>query len=146
MTLRLRKTDKVERLGALGLFASCNRRELGHIAEVVVEEERPAGSVLTREGHDAGVAFVIVEGSAEVTKGGRSLAQLGPGDIVGELSLLDGLPRAATVTAVTATQILVISREDMARLLQEIPELIPKLFSVLTARIRQLDMQMADML
>ncbi|MGH9058433.1 MAG: cyclic nucleotide-binding domain-containing protein [Acidimicrobiales bacterium] len=146
MTVRLRKSDKVERLKALSLFANCSRRELGQIAEVVVEDERPAGSVLTREGQDAGVAFVIVEGTAEVTKNGRPLAHLSAGDIVGELSLLDGYPRAATVTAATPLRVLIISREDMARLLKEIPELTPKLFAVLTGRIRQLDSQMADML
>ncbi|MDA8046597.1 MAG: hypothetical protein M0Z30_15365 [Actinomycetota bacterium] len=78
MAMRLPKQDEVELLGRLPLFEACSKRDLGQIASIKVESERPTGALLTREGQDGGIMFVIVEGTAEVVSadpdaaGGRS--------------------------------------------------------------------------
>jgi CRP/FNR family cyclic AMP-dependent transcriptional regulator len=143
MPWTLHPKEKEASLKSLALFSTCSRRELSRIASVVVEDEKPAGAVLTRQGETGGVAYLIVTGEAEVTRDGAVLATLGPGDVVGELSLLDGQPRAATVRAVSAVQLLVIDSEDFTRLLADVPELAPRLLGVLAGRIRVLDGQMA---
>lgn len=94
-----RDTVVVDRLKQVPLFSACSNRELRAIAGVVKEVDHPKGTVIAREG-DPGVGlFVIVDGDAEVTIGGKRMARLSRGDFFGEIALLDGGPRSATVTA-----------------------------------------------
>ncbi|MCU4186871.1 cyclic nucleotide-binding domain-containing protein [Acidiferrimicrobium sp. IK] len=139
MVFRLQRNDKIERIKRLSILEGLSRSDLAAIAEVVVEEEVSAGGVLTREGQQGGVAYVIVSGTAEVTRGGRSLAVVGPGEVVGEMSLLDGEPRTATVTATTDLQVLVVDATDFNALLAEVPRLAFAILGTLARRIRTLD-------
>jgi CRP-like cAMP-binding protein len=139
VTFHLRKNEKTDQLERLELFRDLSRKERARIAEVLVEEEVASGRALTREGQDGGTAYVIVEGRAEVVRGGTTLATLGPGDVVGELSLLDQQPRTATVTAATDLQVLAITHEDFTKILSQVPDLAIGLLSVLARRVRELD-------
>lgn len=139
MTFHLRKTEKTDQLARLELFQDLSRRERTQIADVLVEEEVSSGRPLTREGQDGGTAYVIVDGTAEVMRGGTSLATLGPGDVVGELSLLDQQPRSATVTATSDLKVLAITHSDFAKILSAVPDLAFGLLSVLARRVRELD-------
>ncbi|MDQ2728945.1 MAG: cyclic nucleotide-binding domain-containing protein [Actinomycetota bacterium] len=139
MVFHLHKNEKTARIENLPLFRDCSHRELAAVADVLVEEEVDAGSVLTREGQDGGTAYIIVEGNADVVREGHTLASLGPGEIVGELSLLDQQPRIATVIAVTPLKLLAFSHDDFARLMATVPELSQALLSVLAKRVRDLD-------
>ena len=133
------RARKTELLAGIPLFTSCNDRELGQVAALTVPAEFPAGAVLTRQGQAGGIAFVIASGRAEVVRGGRRLARLGPGDVVGELSLIDGEPRSATVKAVDDLEVLEISAKDLERLLRKAPSVRRKLLEALSERLRDAD-------
>jgi CRP/FNR family cyclic AMP-dependent transcriptional regulator len=135
---RIRKADKVELLGRLPLFESTSKKELGAISDAMVEAVRPAGSLLTREGKDGGLLFVIVDGEAEAVAGdGTVIGRLGQGDVVGELSLIDGRPRSASVRAVTDVRILQLASDDFYRLVQTSPRFVRNLLRALSQRVRR---------
>jgi len=138
-SLRWAKARKVEALRGVRLFAGCSRRELGQVADVGVASSVPAGTVLTREGHAGGLAYVIVTGSCEVLRNGRRVARLWAGDVVGELSLLDGGPRTATVRTVSDAELLEIAHRDLQALLRKAPDLRRSVLQALAERIREVD-------
>ena len=86
-----------------------------------------------------GLAYIIAAGRAEITRDGKTLAMLGPGDVVGELSLLDGEPRSATVRARTDLSVLEIDSRDLERLLKRVPTLARKLLVSMAGRLRDTD-------
>lgn len=133
------RAQKMELLVAIPLFSTLSQRELGLLASLTVPGELAAGAVLTRQGQKGGLAYVIARGEAEVIRGSRRLATLGPGDVVGELSLIDGEPRSATVRAVTDLEVLEISDGDLNRLLRKAPGVRRKLLEALSERLRQAD-------
>lgn len=133
------RAKRVELLAQMPLFAACSQRELAQVAALTVPAEFPAGSVLTRQGASGGLAFVIASGSAEVVRGGRRLARLGPGDVVGEMSLIDGEPRSATVRALSDMEVLEVSADDLRRLLRKAPSVTRKLLEALSERLREAD-------
>ena len=104
---------------------------------VMVPFEVPAGTVLARAGQSGDQFFLILDGSARVDVPPRKRAKLKPGDYFGEMSLLDGGPRSATVTADTPLRLLVIQRRDFATLLREAPDLTQSLLATLSRRVRQ---------
>ena len=131
-------STKQERLAQVPLFSHLGRRELDKLAAVVTEIEVKQGAVLGREGHHSSEAFVIVSGTASITIGGREVAQVGPGELVGELGLLDGGPRAATITAATDMDLYVIEPGAFAPLLDE-PSISKALVKSLASRLRAAD-------
>lgn len=139
MVKRLRKDEKVDLLGRLMLFETCTRRELGQIAAIMTEAERPAGTYLTREGRDGGVMFVLVEGTAEVVAEDRRIGRLGPGDVVGELSLIDGHARSASVVASSDVRVLQLVADDFRRLVYGSPKFVRALLRSLSNRVREMD-------
>src|SRR5436190_2276278 len=92
---------KLELLSRVSLFSACSQRDLRRIAALVDQIEVPEGKVLTRQGDRGGECFVIADGTAKASRQGRRSVTLGPGSFFGEMSLLDQVPRAATVTAET---------------------------------------------
>ena len=91
--------DTVSQLAKVPLFSDCSQRDLQTVARVVREIPHEAGTVIAREGEPGVGLFIILDGTADVSIGGRKKATLGPGDFFGEIALLDGGPRTATVTA-----------------------------------------------
>lgn len=132
-------SDYLDHLAAIRLFSSCSRKELAKIAKSTDELQVEAGRVLTDEGKAGHEAFVILEGEATVEIGGREVARLGPGHQFGELALLDGGPRTATVTAATDMTVLVVSQRAFFSLLDEVPGLARKLLTQMATIIRELD-------
>jgi CRP/FNR family cyclic AMP-dependent transcriptional regulator len=139
MVSRFLKRDKVDVLSRLPLFETCSKRELNQIASKTVEMERPAGTILTRAGRDGGLMFVILDGQAEVEKDGTVLGRLGPGDVIGELSLIDGRPRSANVRAVTDLKVLELAQDDFRSLVDSSPQFVQSLLRALSLRIREMD-------
>lgn len=133
------RTRKVELLGQMPLFSACSQRQLGMVAALTIPAELPAGMVLTRQGASGGLAYVIAWGRAEVLRSGKRLATLGPGDVVGELSLLDGEPRSATVKAMTDLQVLELDGRDLQRLMKKAPSVVRKLMEAMAGRLRDMD-------
>ena len=135
----LRKGQKIELLRQVDLFRSCTTRELGQIAALTTELEVTANSVLMRRGDLGKEFFVIIEGTATVTRESVELAKLGAGSFFGELALIDGGPRTATVVARTDMKVLVLSRREFWSLLNSVPPVASKVVSELGSRLRMRD-------
>jgi CRP-like cAMP-binding protein len=93
--------DVVARLAKVPMFSGCSKKELTAIAHTVREISHPAGTVIATEGEPGAGLFVIEKGQADVSIGGKRINKLKDGDFFGEMALLDGGPRTATVTATT---------------------------------------------
>jgi len=126
-------------LATVPLFAGASTKELRSIAKATVELTIEQGKEFVTQGNVGREAFVIVEGQAEVSRGARPIATLGPGDCVGELALLDHGPRTATVTATTPLTVLVLGSREFSGLLDEVPTLNHKMLAALASRVRELD-------
>lgn len=129
----------LQHLGSVPLFSSCTTRDLQKIAKASDEIAIEAGKVLVEQDAIGHEFFVIVEGTAQVTRNGHDVATMGPGDYFGELALFDGGPRTATVTATTPMRVLVLGQREFAGLLDEVPGLTHKVLATLARRIRDLD-------
>ena len=135
------RTKHLEHLAEIPLFSALSKRDLGRIAKASNEITVDAGHVLVDQGDAGREAFVIVDGTASVRRNGRRVGELGPGDAIGELALLDHGPRTATVTAETPLTALVLSAREFADVIEEVPGLAQKLLGQLAARVRDLDRQ-----
>jgi len=136
-------TDYLDHLAQIRLFSSCNSKELAKIARASDELSLPEGKILMTQGETGREAFVIVDGRARVEVGDVEVAELGPGDHVGELALLDGGTRTATVTATTDMTVLVISQRAFFGLIDEVPGLARKILASLAGMVRELDEELA---
>lgn len=127
---------KLELLGNVRLFSTCNKRELARIAALVDEVEAPKGKVLVRQGDTGEECFVIAEGQAKATMRGRGSAVLRPGSFFGEMALLDQGPRSATVTAETDMHLLVLGSRQFSALINEVPTVAVRIMQGLAERLR----------
>lgn len=141
---RISQDDKIDRLEDVGLLAGCSRRQLRAIARISEVIEVPAATVLARAGTPGEEFFLILDGSARVEVAPRKRSRLEPGQYFGEMSLLDGGPRSASVTAETPLRLLVIKRRDFTTLLKEAPELTQNLLTTLSHRVRQAEAGLTD--
>jgi CRP-like cAMP-binding protein len=136
---RMAQDEKMERLHTVPILAECAGRQLREVARIAEVVELPAGAVLTKAGDPGEDFFFIVDGSARVDVPGGRTGRLPPGAFFGEMSLLDGGPRSATVTAETPIRLLVIRRRHFATLLREVPALTMKICATLARRVRDLE-------
>ncbi len=136
---RMGQDEKMERLQRVPLLEECTGRQLREIARIAEVRELPEGTVLTRAGEPGEEFFLIVDGSARVEVPGGRTGRLAPGDFFGEMSLLDGGPRSATVTAETAIRVLAIKHRHFSTLLREAPALTLKICATLARRVRDLE-------
>lgn len=131
------KKEKMEKLGRVPLFGDLGQRDLGRLVETCKETMHRAGQSVVTEGK-GGVGFhLIVDGEAKVVRGGRTVARLGPGDFFGEMTLIDGAPRSASVVADTDLTTLVLSQWEFRPLVKAHPEMAWKLIVHLTRRVRE---------
>jgi CRP-like cAMP-binding protein len=126
-------------LARVPMFSTCTDQQLERLASNSSERGVGDGEAVILEGEPGDAFFVIADGAAEVTRGGRTLARLGPGDYFGELALLDPAPRDATVTASAPSNLLVLSRETFTSALEELPALRDAVLSGMARRIHELD-------
>jgi CRP/FNR family cyclic AMP-dependent transcriptional regulator len=133
------KSVRLSALAAVPLFSDCSKRELGHVAKVGHEIQVEAGTVLAEQGTMGREAFVILEGDVAVKRGGRKIATLGAGDVVGELSLLDHGPRTATIECETDADLFVLETSAFHEVLTNHPTISLKLLATLSERIREFD-------
>lgn len=137
--MRRASDPKIERLRTIELFADMSDQDLRRVGRLVSETTRPAGTVLIEQDRHAAEAFVILTGTVSVVRDGHKLAQLGPGAVVGELSLLDRRPRSATVVAATHLEALVLSEQELPQLLNELPTVGRHLLREVGRRLRAAD-------
>ena len=134
---KVSQDTKIDRLQEIPLFEGCSRRQLRAVARIADVLEVPADTVLTQSGDPGEAFFLILDGRVRVEVSPRKRLRLGPGEFFGEMSLLDGGPRTATVAADTDVRILVIPRRNFSLLLSKVPDLMRHLLVVLTRRLRQ---------
>ena len=134
--MALRRDDKVELLKGIPLFAQCSKKDLRDITRLTEEVAFDEGTVVMREGERGSEVFVIVDGILEVSRGGDgNLAEVGAGQVVGEIALLSNQPRSATVTAATSVRALRIGGAEFLDLLERMPLLWLKITRALADRI-----------
>jgi CRP-like cAMP-binding protein len=128
--------EKVLVLRDSSLFMGLSGEELYPVAEIAQASFLSAGDVVIREGDPGDALFVVARGTVQVMKGSARVRGMGPGQVFGELALLDGAPRAATVVAETEAQLLRIPRAEFEALLDESPELARGVIRTLIQHLR----------
>lgn len=128
--------DVESHIAQIPMFSTCTKRELTVIARAAKEVTHREGAVIAREGQRGLGLFVILDGRCSVTIGGLHKATLGPGDFFGEIALLDGGPRTATVTALTDVRLAGITEWVFRGLLQEHPGIAVKTLESVAGRLR----------
>jgi CRP/FNR family cyclic AMP-dependent transcriptional regulator len=131
----LRKNLKVELIKRVPLFSGLSKRELGEVAGIADELEIAEGKKLTHEGAAGHEFLVLVQGAADVRRKGRKVNTLGSGDFLGEIALVTGTPRTATVTTTAQSRMLVITARDFKSLLRRMPSIQLKILEAIAARV-----------
>jgi CRP/FNR family cyclic AMP-dependent transcriptional regulator len=130
-------------LARVPIFVGLNRVQLRTLAKLVSHRTFPRGTVIIREDDTDATLYIILNGQVAVTKQGPAgqtdleLATLGEGDFFGEMALLDGAPRSATVAAVTPTECLLLNRWVFYTTLRSDPEIAVAMLPTLSKRIRE---------
>lgn len=133
------RIDRTQMLRGVGLFSGCSNAELKRISTLATPVDAEKGEVLAEEGKPGGETFVITSGSALVTLKGKKLARLHPGDVFGEMALLEKGPRAATVTAETPMSLYVLDPREFSTLLEDMPSIGRKILTSLVDRLYEIE-------
>jgi CRP/FNR family cyclic AMP-dependent transcriptional regulator len=131
-------------LAGVSLFEGLSKRQLRRIAEASEIVNYMAGHSIVREGEDGDSFFVVLEGQAKVSVRGRTVNRTLPGDHFGEISLLDGGPRTATVASETPMTMLVLDRAEFQHVIKEDPQVAVSLMESLARMIRRVDRSLAS--
>ena len=135
---------RAARLKAVPLFAHCTGKQIQFIVTQVEDMDFPAGRVLCTEGQSGGDFFVLLSGTADVTRKGRRIAKMGAGDFFGEIALVDGGPRTATVTTTTPSRCLVLGPRQFQNVLHQDADIGHSVMKALTLRVREAGAAKAD--
>ena len=134
------RTDrKIERLSQVAAFAGCGPKELQAIASMADELDLREGETVITQGERLRHAYVIEEGTAKVEIDGRARHEVGPGDVLGELSMFDPAPAAATVTTTSDCRLLVIGFAPFEQAVRSSPDLAVALLRTMAQRFHQRD-------
>jgi len=131
------KRELSELLADVGLFSRCTERQRRTIARHAQIAELPAGVDLIREGEPGDALFVILDGEAVIRSNDSELDRVGTGAYFGELAILDGEPRSATVVAATDVKVAVIGIRMFRTLLREFSDLAEQLLIGLAGELRE---------
>ena len=133
--MRIVRDAKIDRLSRLPLFEGCSLEQLAEISAAAESITVRRFRDVTREGDSRDdLVYLVVHGMLQVKRGDRVLAYLQDGDVVGELSALDGTPRSATVTTVVDTELLLIDRRHLLPMLEDNPGIADRLERVADQR------------
>jgi CRP-like cAMP-binding protein len=131
--------QNAETLSTVPLFQGFSKRHLQRLAAQTDELSFEPREDIVEEGMLGETLFVVLSGKGKVTRKGRKVGEVLPGDFFGELSALDGGPRTATVTAETPMRVLRLFRHTLVDLLRDEPRLILKLLDGIVRRIREIE-------
>jgi CRP/FNR family transcriptional regulator, cyclic AMP receptor protein len=134
---------KVDALRSVSLFSGLRQRELEQVAQLADEVDLPAGQVLMREGENGNQAFIIGSGEALVERGGRQVATLGPGAVLGEMALVAEGPRVGTVTLTTPAHLFVLAHREFHSLMETVPAVRECVLNEVARRLRELEPEKA---
>ena len=129
---------KVQALKGAPLFDSLSRKDLTQLARVSEDLEVEPGKVLCKEGEIGHEFFVIIDGKVNVSRKGRRVATRGSGEFLGEIALLEEMPRTATVVAETPVRVVVLTRKDFRHLLDQNPGVERKVLRTLARRLAEM--------
>ena len=127
----------IDHMRKVPLFRGMHTSALETVADRASETSFEDGETVTREGEPGETFYIVIEGRLRVSKHGTLVRELGPGDFLGEISLVDGRPRTATVTAVGPVQALVIRRADFLEMVEWDSAVRLGILIALTERIRK---------
>ncbi len=133
-----------DELSKVWIFAKLEPNDVARIGKSVVPRAFPKGGEIVKEGEQAVAFYVIVKGKVEVVKGDETLTTLGLGDSFGEMALLDGFPRVASVRALEDTECLVMTRWDFTAELKTNPSIALAMLPVMSKRIRVLEARLGE--
>ena len=131
------RDEKLDHLRKVPLFSRMNQRQLERLGQLADEIEVGLDEVLAEQGRVGHEFFIVLDGRLMVLDGRKPVAQLGPGDFFGEIALLDGRPRTATVRAEGITRLLVVGHREFHALMDEFPELRRTVLEEVAARLRR---------
>lgn len=126
-----------EQISNVPMFSGLSDRELRSLAHRAEQVSLPEGTAVVTEGENGVEFFVLMSGAAKVTKHGRTVRKLGPGDSFGELALLAGTPRRATVTTTEPCEVMVLVRGDLIALLDDFPRMTRKMLVALASWVAE---------
>jgi len=129
----------VEHLKGIGLFSELSGKELEKVAMAGTEVHVADGTIVMKEGDVGHSAVIVLKGSAVVRRNGRKLRDIGPGEIAGEMALLDDAPRSATVQCTSDCSLLEITGGQFRAVMADVPTISRKVLATLAGRIRDLD-------
>lgn len=124
-----------KRLKSVPLFEGLSRRDLQQLGRWADEVDIPEGKRLAHQGEFAYEFFVIEDGTADVSKEGRVIATLGPGDFFGEIGLMQTVRRTATVVATSAMRLIVMHRREFSAMEGEMPNVAKEIRTKLEERM-----------
>ena len=131
----LHRNAKVELIRRAPIFAKLPKKQLAEVASLADEIDVAEGKELTTQGKPGREFFVLIEGTAAVVRNGRKINTLRDGDFFGEISVVSGAPRTATVKAQTPVRALVLTQRDFRALLRRSPHIQEKILDALAERI-----------
>ena len=138
------KDDRVSRLRSVPLFAGCTDKQLAFIATRVEELDFPTGKVLCEEGKSGGDFFIVLSGTADVKRRGKTVDGMGPGEFFGEIALLDQGPRTATIVTTSPMRALVLGPTQFQDVLYQDGEIARQMLYAVTKRLRATGAAPAD--
>lgn len=133
------RDDKVELMRSVPLFIGLSEHELERLSSMADIVDLPKDRVILTQGQLGWEMFVMISGSAHVERDGKSFGEVGPGEVLGEIALLDGGPRTATVTLSQPSRMLVLARREFQTMLDEFPEIRLRILETVARRLRSLD-------
>jgi CRP-like cAMP-binding protein len=133
------KPDAAQALGNIDLFRGLSKRDLTQVADMAKEIDFAAGQAMTEQGETGGRFYVLLDGEAEVTIGGDVVNTLKVGDYFGEISLIDGKPRTATIVARSPVRTLSLSSWNFRPLLKQHPAIAEAVLLEMCNRLRQIE-------
>ena len=138
---RSHPSDAAFRLKDVAFFEGFTDDELRRVAELAEQVDAEAGAELTDQGRPGQEAYVILSGRCGVYINGVQKAEVGAGDIIGEMALIDHHPRIATVRALTPLTLLSFDAAKFRRLLDEMPKAQVRVMEKLVERLRARDLE-----
>lgn len=141
---KLAIAQRMEVLAGVPLFAGLGKRQMQAMARACASHRWPADSRIVVEGSKDQACFIIVEGKVDVQRGGRPIAQLGPGDFFGEIALFDTGPRSATVTTASDVVAVELSRKSFLDVATADPQMLLRMLEALARRVRETTEKLSD--
>ena len=133
------RDEKLDLLATVPLFARMDGRELERLGQLADEVEVGLDRVLAEQGETGHEFFIVLEGRLTVLDGRTPIATLGPGDFFGEIALLDGRPRTATVRADGIARLLVVAHREFHALMDEFPSVRTAVLEAVADRLRRVE-------